>query len=91
MASMTIHNFIRRNSPDDGAFAKATEKDVGYDHEDLPNIHLQFVEKENVEGALFPRRKNDEQMGNFHDRIVIKMKRNQEGRDEQPPQRRRRT
>lgn len=55
MAFMTIHN---------EEFAKATEKDEGYDHEDLPDIHHQFAEKENDEGALFPRRQN-EQMGNL--------------------------
>ncbi|KAI8555674.1 hypothetical protein RHMOL_Rhmol05G0192100 [Rhododendron molle] len=54
IASMTIHNFIRRNSLHDEGFAEAIGKDGRYEYEDLPNIDPNFAAQEDIEGLIYP-------------------------------------
>ncbi|KAG5563852.1 hypothetical protein RHGRI_000147 [Rhododendron griersonianum] len=58
IASMAIHNYIRRNSVHDDEFAEAIYKDERYVFEDMPDIDPEYAAQEDTEGFMYPQSAN---------------------------------
>ncbi|KAI8555564.1 hypothetical protein RHMOL_Rhmol05G0181800 [Rhododendron molle] len=62
LASMSLHNFIIHNCPDDEELQEALRDDENYDNDDIPDIDPRYAEMKAAEDILFPLHANDSNM-----------------------------